>query len=170
MTDVSIRTLKPLHPTDLSACLTAMVISDTHGRLPDSVIPVLRIADVIIHAGDLDTEDILNRLLGMAPVVAVRGNMDRGPWASCLSRMEIFQIGRHRICLLHDLSALDMDPLAAGIDVIIHGHTHQPMNEKRNHVLFINPGSASHPRNRSGASVMKLSFNESTVHAERILV
>lgn len=164
------RDIHSMNPTDLPACLSAVVISDTHGKLSAAAITVLNRADLIIHAGDMDTEDVLNRLLAIAPVVAVRGNMDRGKWASRLPLTEILQIGAKRIYLLHDLSGLNLTPSVAGIDVVIHGHTHQPMKETRDNVLIINPGSASHPRHGSAPSVMILSFNGSAVTAECILI
>ncbi|MGD9975233.1 MAG: metallophosphoesterase [Desulfatirhabdiaceae bacterium] len=170
MTDGLHQTLNPLNSIDFPDRLTAMVISDTHGRLSEAAVSVLQRADLIIHAGDLDTEDILTRLLAIAPVVAVRGNMDRGQWTTHLSRTELFQIGKNRIYLLHDISALDLDPGAADIQVVIHGHTHQPMMEKQEKFLVINPGSASHPRNGFNPSAMKLSFNGSAVTPEIIFL
>jgi uncharacterized protein len=136
--------------------LTAGVISDTHGVLIPQAIQALMGVDLIIHAGDLDTPAVLNEIQRIAPVVAVRGNMDRGDWASHLSETQVIEIGTCLLYVLHDASRLDLDPLAAGIHAVIHGHTHQPSDEPQNGVRFLNPGSATHPRRNSPPSLMRL--------------
>ncbi len=136
--------------------LTAGVISDTHGVLVPEVLNILMDVDLIIHAGDIDTPAVLNELNRIAPVVAVRGNMDRGNWASHLCETEVIEIGQCLLYVLHDVSRLDMDPLASGMRAVIHGHTHQPSDELQNGVRFLNPGSPTHPRRNAPPSLMKL--------------
>jgi putative phosphoesterase len=122
------------------------VISDTHGYLHPGALDVFRDVDVNLHAGDIGSRDILRTLAKVAPIVAVRGNMDSGPWADALSDRESIQAGRGFIHLVHDLSKLR--PEAAGDDclAVASGHTHRPAVEARNGVLYVNPGSAGAPR------------------------
>jgi hypothetical protein len=129
------------------------VVSDTHGRLPDEVLTAFKDVDLIIHAGDIDTPAVLEALGKIAPVVAVRGNMDRGPWADTLPRTEVVEIDHTLLYVLHDPSALDLEPDAAGFNAVISGHTHQPALETKNGVLFLNPGSAVMPRCNTPACV-----------------
>jgi putative phosphoesterase len=117
------------------------VMSDTHGLLRDSVYQAFETVDLIIHAGDVGGAEVLRELKKMAPVVAVQGNMD-GRWAAdSLSPVEMVSVGDVMVYVLHDLMHLDLDPRAADVDVVISGHTHQPRIEKKNGVLFLNPGS-----------------------------
>ncbi|MFW6200091.1 MAG: metallophosphoesterase family protein, partial [Gemmatimonadota bacterium] len=122
------------------------VISDTHGLLRDSALDALEGVDRIIHAGDVDEAWILERLAEVAPVSAVRGNVDRGPWAADLPRTEVVEVGDRLLYVLHDPDRLDLDPAAAGFDAVIHGHTHDPRNETADGVLYLNPGSAGRYR------------------------
>jgi putative phosphoesterase len=122
------------------------VISDTHGYLTSQAVKSLEGVDLIIHAGDLDTPDILKMLKKIAPVKIVRGNMDRGKWADELPQEEYIRIGQVVILALHDLYQIDLDPVAAGIHAVIYGHTHRPHKECKDGVVYINPGSASQPR------------------------
>lgn len=118
------------------------LISDTHGLLRDEALRALRGADLIIHAGDVGKPEILDRLKDLAPVVAVRGNVDEGEWAMQLPLTQVTEVDRTTLYVLHDLQKLDLDPLAAGFQVVVSGHTHQPHQTKRAGVLFVNPGSA----------------------------
>jgi uncharacterized protein len=111
------------------------VISDTHGLLRPEAIDVLRGSDLIVHAGDVGSPDVLRELERLAPVVAVRGNNDHGPWAEALPVTA-------SIYVIHDLNELRLDPGAAGHCVVIAGHSHRPRSETRDGVLFFNPGSA----------------------------
>ena len=122
------------------------IISDTHGWLSPSVGSVFRDVDVIIHAGDMDDPEVLADLRKLAPVIAVRGNMDHGAWSEDLPPVELVELGRHVFYVIHDLHRLDLAPEAAGIDVVVHGHTHRPDSRRRDGVLYLNPGSASYPR------------------------
>ncbi len=118
------------------------VVSDTHGLLRPEVMPALADVDLILHAGDVGDEAILGRLRELAPVIAVRGNVDRGAWATRLKAAEVIEAGAHHLYMLHDLGALDLDPVAAGFSGVIYGHSHQPSIEPRGGVLYLNPGSA----------------------------
>ncbi len=118
------------------------VISDTHGLLRPSVAEAFKGVDAVLHAGDLDRPDILERLESIAPVIAVRGNMDQGRWADALPRCEYLEIGDFLIGVLHNIHTLDVDPEAAGVRVLISGHTHQPHLRQDKGILYLNPGSA----------------------------
>jgi len=118
------------------------LISDTHGLVRDEAIAALDGCRHIIHGGDIDTPDVLEKLRRLAPVTAVRGNNDRGPWARSLSLCEVVEFGAVSIYVRHDQAELDIDPFAAGIQVMVFGHSHKPMVESRDGVLFVNPGSA----------------------------
>ena len=136
--------------------LTAGIISDTHGVLVPEALKSLMGVDLIIHAGDIDTPAVLNELRRIAPVIAVRGNMDKGNWASHLCETEIIEIGQCLLYVLHDIGRLDLDPSAAEMHAVVHGHTHLPSDELQNGVRFLNPGSATHPRRNAPPSLMKL--------------
>lgn len=117
------------------------VVSDTHGLLRATVVDKLCGVERIIHAGDVGNPDILDELENIAPVVAVRGNVDRGAWAQTLPKTEVVTVGSRSLYVLHDLIQLDLDPVAAGFSVVISGHTHKPLAEERRGVLYLNPGS-----------------------------
>lgn len=136
------------------------VISDTHGLLRDSAVEALRGVDRIIHAGDVDGPGILERLEELAPVHTVRGNMDRGPWASGLPATEVVEVGDRAVYVLHDPDHLDLDPGAAGFDAVIHGHTHRTREERIDGVLFLNPGSAGRERRNRVATLALLRIEE----------
>jgi len=118
------------------------VISDTHGLLRPEATRALKGSDLILHAGDIDEPEVLRALDAIAPVTAVRGNCDRGPWADALPSAETLEIGGFLFHMLHDLSQLDLDPRTAGIHVIISGHNHIPAITRKNRILYLNPGSA----------------------------
>ncbi len=139
----------------MEKCLIG-VISDTHGMLRPSVAGAFRKVDAIIHAGDADNMDILEALGRIAPVIPVRGNMDRGAWANKLPTSETIQAGKAVIHVLHDLYRLDLDPRAAGFAAVINGHTHRPAVKKKNGVLYLNPGSAGPVRSNHPVSAALL--------------
>jgi hypothetical protein len=118
------------------------LISDTHGLLRDSAVDALADSDIIIHAGDIDTPEILDALKKIAPVYPVRGNMDRNTGGDALPKYEIVEMDAFFIYVLHDIAQLDLDPAAAGFAVVVSGHSHQPKIKYRDNVLYINPGSA----------------------------
>jgi putative phosphoesterase len=118
------------------------LISDTHGLIRDEALRSLAGADHIIHAGDIVKPEILDRLRGMAPLTAVRGNNDRGDWANALPEYEVVEFGKVLVYVRHDRAELDIDPAAAGFRVVVCGHSHQPAVDTREGVLYVNPGSA----------------------------
>jgi putative phosphoesterase len=145
------------------------VISDTHGLLRPQAVTALRGSSLIIHAGDVGHGDILNALRKMAPVVAVRGNIDRDPWTGKLPTTELVQLGARSVYVLHDLNDLDLDPPTAGFDVVITGHTHRPKIETKDGVLYLNPGSAGPRRFNLPISVGRLEISDNNdVRAEII--
>ena len=118
------------------------IISDTPGLVRPEALAALRGADVIIHAGDIGDSAVLESLRGVAPVVAVRGNNDRGAWAATLSETEVVEIDGLLLYVLHDVHELDVNPAAAGFRAVISGHSHRPSLREDGGVLFLNPGSA----------------------------
>lgn len=133
------------------------VISDTHGFLSPDIFQVFKGVDSIVHAGDIDKPQILDALGSIAPVIAVRGNMDSGAWSKKLSVTKLIHVGTSYIYIIHDKLKLDLDPVAAGISIVVSGHTHEPYVKKdKSGVLFLNPGSASLPRKGHAASVALL--------------
>jgi uncharacterized protein len=118
------------------------LISDTHGLHRPEAVEALRGSDFIVHAGDVGDPVILEHLARIAPVTAVRGNVDTGSWARDLPETAILQVGEAFIYVLHDIAMLDLDPTAAGFHVVVYGHSHCPAQELREGVLFLNPGSA----------------------------
>jgi len=143
------------------------IISDTHGHLPPSALQALSGVERIIHAGDIGGPDILDRLQQLAPVTAVRGNMDGG-WAGGLKTSEVVEIASALIYVLHDMDRLDLDPAAAGFAAVIYGHTHQPASTLQKGVLFLNPGSASLPRRRHPPTVAVIRVRENGLLSEFI--
>ena len=118
------------------------VISDTHGLLRPEALEALRGANLIVHAGDVGAPEILAQLKAIAPVFAVRGNVDTQPWAEELPLTTVVETGGFSLYVLHNLQQLDRKPEASGLDAVISGHTHQPQQEDRAGVLYLNPGSA----------------------------
>lgn len=118
------------------------LISDTHGLVrPEARLALVGVGR-IIHAGDICTPDVLDELRRIAPVLAVRGNNDRGAWAATLSERETVDIEGVRIHVVHDITELDVDLHAEGIKVVVTGHSHRPIMKMESGVLFVNPGSA----------------------------
>ena len=142
------------------------VISDTHGLLRPEVAEIFKGTDMILHAGDIDRPEVLAALREIAPVKAVRGNMDHGKWADALPAKDVIELGDVFLYILHDVYKLDLDPAAAGFHAVINGHTHQPLIEKKNGVLFINPGSAGPPRRNYPVSLALLRINGTSPRPE----
>ena len=122
------------------------VVSDTHGLLRPEAIDALRESDHIIHAGDVGDPAILERLAEIAPVTAVRGNVDKGAWARKLPESNVLEVEGVCIYVLHEIDRLDLKPEAAGLAAVIYGHSHMPKQETKNGVLYFNPGSAGPKR------------------------
>ncbi|MGD8971300.1 MAG: metallophosphoesterase family protein [Desulfobacterales bacterium] len=144
------------------------VISDTHGYLDARIIDAFIGTDLIIHAGDIGKAKILDALATVAPVRAVRGNTDLGPWADGLPSTALVAVDRVTLYVLHDLQQLDLEPKAAGIRVVISGHTHRASLEEKNNVVFLNPGSAVEPRHNSPPTVAILTARGETLDARFI--
>jgi len=142
------------------------VISDTHGLLRPEAIEALRGSDQIIHAGDVGSLQILDRLRAIAPVTAVRGNIDQDAWARRLPETEVLDTSGISIYVLHDLAQLDLKPKAAGFAVVISGHSHVPKQEMCDDVLYFNPGSAGPRRFKLPVSVGKLIVEDGIVRGE----
>jgi uncharacterized protein len=131
------------------------VISDTHGLVRPEALRALRGADLIVHAGDVGAPEVLDALRTIAPVVAVRGNNDRGRWARALAETEVVEQSGHALYVLHDVHELDVD-----------GHSHQPRVERRDGVLYLNPGSAGPRRFRLPISVARIRIDARRLQAE----
>ena len=132
------------------------VISDTHGLVRDEALAALAGSQVIVHAGDIGAPEVLRALSVIAPVHAVRGNNDRDAWARELPATDVVEVGAQLLYLVHDIADLDVDPAAAGFAAVIYGHSHKPLAERRDGVLYLNPGSAGPRRFRLPVSVARL--------------
>ena len=146
--------------------ILAGIISDTHGHLSPKARQALTGVDYILHAGDIGTPEILNELKRIAPVFAVRGNMDFGTWARDLPVADVVELGEVTLYALHDLNALDLDPRAAGFQAVISGHTHRAAATRKNGVLYVNPGSATFPKHGMTASVARLRIQGDVLDVE----
>jgi len=118
------------------------IISDTHGLLRPEAVERLAGVDHILHAGDIGRPDVIENLRKIAPTTAVRGNVDSGDWAAAYPMTAQVTLGGRSFHVLHNLAELDFDPAAAGVDVIVSGHSHRPRIETIGGVLYLNPGSA----------------------------
>ena len=141
------------------------VISDTHGLVRPEAVAALAGVERILHAGDIGNREVLDALARVAPVTAVRGNNDRGGWASDIPETEVVEVGGVSLYVLHDLHELDLDPRAAGFAAVIAGHSHQPRVEARDGVLYLNPGSAGPRRFKLPISLARLTVTGSRVRA-----
>lgn len=144
------------------------VISDTHGLVRAGAVEALKGSGLIIHAGDVGGPEVLEELGRVAPVVAVRGNNDRGAWADALPEYEAVEIDGAFVYVLHDLKELDIAPAAAGFRVVVSGHSHKPLAEERRGVLYLNPGSAGPRRFKLPVTVARMKINGADVNAEII--
>jgi len=139
------------------------VISDTHGKLSRKAQSVLSRADVIMHAGDVDTPEVLAALESLAPIMTVRGNMDCGNWTVNLPVTDMVEIGGLYFYMIHNLNNMDIDPATAGIKIVISGHTHQTAAVQSGGILFLNPGSPTAPRYGTAASVAMLKVDQGKI-------
>jgi uncharacterized protein len=145
---------------------TIGVISDTHGLLRPDALAALQGSDYIIHAGDIGDPQILDELSKIAPLTAVRGNVDHGEWARKIPATNVLTIGEMSIYVLHILQDLDLKPEAAKFAAVVYGHSHEPTQEMKNGVLYFNPGSAGPRRFRLPVSVGRLLFTDGKVKSE----
>ena len=144
------------------------LISDTHGLLRPEALEVFAGVNMIIHAGDVGREGILEALRAVAPTHAVRGNVDKGAWAEPLSRDALIEVEEVGIYVYHGHEELDLDPRAAGCKVVVSGHSHKPEITEKQGVLYLNPGSAGPRRFKLPVSVMRLHIKGSEVQPELV--
>lgn len=142
------------------------VISDTHGRMNEKALTALKGSEMIIHAGDIGSPEILDALKNIAPVYAVKGNTDKGSWASSLPLTQVVEAEEKLIYVIHDISMMDLEPKAAGIDIVIFGHSHSPKKEERNGVLYFNPGSAGPKRFNLPICLGRIESKDGAVNAD----
>jgi uncharacterized protein len=143
------------------------LISDTHGLLRPEAVDLLRGSDFIVHAEDIGNPHILQALADLAPVAAVRGNIDTGAWAQSLPETEVLRVGEvASFYVLHNIEHLDLDPVAAGFQAVISGHSHKPGHRWKDGVLYVNPGSAGPRRFSLPISVGRLFVDADQVSVE----
>jgi len=146
------------------------VISDTHGLLRPQALEALRGSDYIIHAGDVGNSEILGELQRIAPVTAVRGNVDGGAWAKRIPLTDVLEVGGVSIYVIHILQNLDLKPEAAGFAAVVYGHSHKPEQSIKNGVLYFNPGSAGPQRFKLPISVGRLVIENGKVRGELLTI
>jgi putative phosphoesterase len=144
------------------------VISDTHGLLRPAALKALAGVDHILHAGDVGDAEILSALEEIAPLTAIRGNIDRSGPCAALPATEIVELDRVTFYLLHDVHELDLDPATAGISVVVSGHSHKPLIEERRGVIYLNPGSAGPRRFSLPVTMGLVSLGDGSPRAEII--
>ena len=144
------------------------LIADTHGLVRPQALAALHGVDRVLHAGDVGKPEVLEALERVAPVTAVRGNVDHGAWADALPRTAEVDSCGHWIHMLHIIEELELDPVAAGFAAVIYGHSHRPSAEKRDGVLYVNPGSAGPRRFTLPVSVALLEVDGSGPRVELI--
>jgi uncharacterized protein len=142
------------------------VISDTHGLLRAETVELLRGSEHIIHAGDIGAPEIIPELEKIAPVTAIRGNVDTQAWARKFAETEVVELGGVFLYVIHDVNAIDLNPKAAGFAAVISGHSHKPKQEVKDGVLYFNPGSAGPRRFKLPISVGRLVIMEGKVSGE----
>jgi putative phosphoesterase len=146
------------------------IISDTHGLLRPEAVEALKGSRYIVHGGDVGDENILRTLEAIAPVTAVRGNVDYDAWARRLPLTAVLDVDGVRIYAVHDIGTLDIDPPAAGVDVVVFGHSHRPGIEHRNGVMYLNPGSAGPRRFNLPVSIARLTVEHGGAKAEIVQI
>ena len=144
------------------------LLSDTHGLLRPEAFAALRGSNYIIHAGDIGDADILSKLAEIAPVIAIRGNVDHDTWTRKIPETNVLEVGGLSIYILHNLAMLDLKPEASGFSTVIYGHTHVPKQELKNKVLYFNPGAAGPKRFKLPVSVGKLIIENGNIQATTI--
>lgn len=142
------------------------IISDTHGLLRPETVELLRESEHIIHAGDIGSPEIIPELRKIAPITAIRGNVDTQAWAQSFAETEVVELNGVDIYIIHDANALDLNPKAAGFAAVISGHSHQPKQEVKNGVLYFNPGSAGPRRFKLPISVGRLVIADGNLNGQ----
>jgi uncharacterized protein len=146
------------------------LISDTHGLLRSQAVDALRGSDVIIHAGDVGNAAIIDGLRDLAPTFAVRGNIDRGDWATALPATQLVEIGELLVYVLHDIAELDLDPPTAGFAAVVFGHSHRPSIETRDGVIYLNPGSAGPRRFKLPVALARVTVSGRQMRPEIVML
>ncbi len=144
------------------------IISDTHSLLRPEAISLLQGCDRIFHAGDIGCLEIIEKLSSIAPVTAIKGNIDKDEWASDFPDSEAIEIGGKFIYMLHNLRDLDIDPVAAGFDIIISGHSHKSDIEHKDEIIYLNPGSAGPRRFKLPITLAKIEISDDNISTEII--
>ncbi len=152
----------------MTTSLRIGVIADTHGLLRPEALAALKGCDHILHLGDIGPESLLDQLRALAPLDVVRGNNDTGDWADALPDTLLLELGGLRLYLIHDLKQLAVDPRAEGFDVVLAGHSHKPLNEVRDGVLYLNPGSAGPRRFKLPIALAILALTDGKAEVEMI--
>jgi putative phosphoesterase len=148
--------------------ITIGLISDTYGLLRPEAVAALSGSDFIIHAGDIGKLEVLEGLTRLAPVTAVRGNVDRGDWALPLQPTEVLDAGGNYIYVVHNIAELDLDPVAAGFRAVVSGHSHQPDVREKDGVLYVNPGSAGPRRFSLPVALARLTISSGRIFPQLI--
>jgi len=147
------------------AVLNIGLISDTHGLLRPEAIDELAGVDHILHAGDVGDAAILGRLRNLAPLTAIRGNVDVSGVCGALPATEAVELGGHLFYLVHSIQDLDINPVAAGVAVVVYGHSHRPEIRERDGVVYLNPGSAGPRRFQLPVTVARVVVTDGAVRA-----
>jgi len=142
------------------------VISDTHGLVRPEALKALEGSDIILHAGDIGSAEVLQSLRSLAPVLAVRGNTDTDRWAGNLRNTETVELDGKLFYILHDMARLDLDPGAAQIRALISGHSHKPSISEKNGILYLNPGSAGPRRFKLPITLARIIIKQGRLHSE----
>ena len=146
------------------------LISDTHGLLRPEAKAFLAGCDLIIHGGDIGSQQVLDELGALAPTTAVRGNNDKGAWTQAIAESEFIKVGDHFVYVLHDLAQIDIDPRGAGVKVVIAGHSHMPSVKEQDEVLYVNPGSAGPRRFKLPITAGELLVEGANVSARTVVL
>lgn len=146
------------------------VIADTHGLVRPEALTALEKSDLIVHAGDVGNPRVLETLREIAPLVAVRGNVDKEEWAQALPKSELFDVEQTWFYVIHDINTLDLDPVAAGVRAVISGHSHRPSIHNQRGVLLINPGSAGPRRFNLPVSVAVINVKDREIEPRIIML
>lgn len=154
--------------SDVSTSINIGVISDTHGLLRPQALEALHGSDFIIHAGDIGGPEILKSLETIAPVTAIRGNVDHDAWSRDIPETNVLAVGNTLIYVLHSIRDLDLKPEAAGFAAVVYGHSHSPKQEVKNSVLYFNPGSAGPRRFELPVTVGRIVLRDSWIKGEII--
>jgi uncharacterized protein len=144
------------------------IISDTHGLTRPEALAALRGSAMVLHAGDIGNPEVLERLRAIGPVTAVRGNIDTQPWAAALPETAVVSANGHKLFILHEIGRLSIDPKRAGVAMVVSGHSHKCSIERRNGVIYLNPGSAGPRRFRLPVTLARLHVSKTALEPEII--